>query len=688
MGKKKITQKRTLWYSKPKYVIPFIFTFSVLIRFFCSYCFSAGPTVFIDEGLYINIARSLATQGQVLYRAQPISYVYLLYPLSIMPVFWLPSWVNVYRVVQFLNTIMISSMVFPLYLICRQANLRESYSYTVCLISTALPEVCLTSYLVAESLIYPMMIWLFYLALRIIRIPRRIMPFALFGLLNGVAYFAKPECIVFGVCFLIVWLINGIHSHERSNILQSLSSFVCIGFTILLGYWIYNTFFGTATALNLYEKQIPTFNIENILIMLQGIFFHIFAFSICAGGAFLLIPVFGLNQQQKENRIFFSSILLSLFITIIGIGIMIVPFRYTGSWGTCPVHLRYLMYFLPVFLVWLFLPEFEYMRLSPAAHISLLTVTALFIYPSAFHCFSTQAGAYDSPGLNIFFAYRTGYSLGIFCIVVLTLLNLQLISQMRKKGYTPKSRTLAVTIAFIFMLTNGIMAYRNSFSIDRAYQKESAHVAAALADQDFVIVGNNLYDDFRGFQLDAHLHRPAQMVVMNNMLLNAVETGGIYTPFTPLTQAPNTNNLPLIDTDTLLFDVTTADYVEFTEHVTVSNSPLKNYTIARITPGKPYLKTAIASMDAYMLSPENIASLLIFDTNILDRGYITLHISMRANTQNASVTFSSQGQSTTVEATPQLQTYSVTLPISSTNDFYHYTIQTSDSIIVHGYSTE
>lgn len=688
MGKKKAMKTKTnKWYLQPGMMIPGIFVMSVVIRFMLACAISAGPTVYIDEGLYINIARSLATQGEVMYRAQPVSYVYLLYPISMLAAFVLPASVNLYRVLQLWNAVMISTMVFPVYLLCKQLKFKKEHAYTVSAASMLLPEIALSTYLVAESLIYPLMMWIFFLAyLTIDKNEKWYLPL-LFGILNGVSYFAKPGCVVFGSCFLLVVFVYSLKKHDKKRAGQMFCSLLLTGAVIALGYAVYGLLFEKASVLNLYEKQIPTIDVENILIMAQGVLFHVFAFAISAGSALVLIPCVGFKKQNEKEQVFFAAFLLGLIAMAVSVAIMIVPYEYDGTWGKAAVHLRYLMYFLPVLLVWMYLPELEGLRLKKKGLAALIVLSVIFVFPSGFNFFTASAGTYNSPALNAFYAHRAGKTLGILCICAVTAANLYLIGRLRKGAYNPSVRKTAFIVICAFMLVNGAMAYKNHRAIDAELDKDANHVAQALVEDDFVVVTNNRYDDFRGYQLDAHLHNPAQMVVMNNMLLDAVETGGVYRSFTPVVQAPNVANLPTIETDTLLFDVTTADYVEFADTVKTMKSPNGLYTIAQIEAGKPYLKTAIASMNAYTLSAADTGSLLVFDEEMLARGEVTLHISMRSPSGAARVTFASEGQSVTVDVNEQSQQYSVTLPMT-TNAFFHFTISGTEDIVINQYYTE
>ena len=56
-----------------------LFGAAFLIHVVLNMTVNKAPKVVIDEGLYTNIARSLAWDGELAFRGQPINYPYLLY---------------------------------------------------------------------------------------------------------------------------------------------------------------------------------------------------------------------------------------------------------------------------------------------------------------------------------------------------------------------------------------------------------------------------------------------------------------------------------------------------------------------------------------------------------------------------------------------------------------------------------
>lgn len=685
------TAKRNCFITnKPILLLLILYSLSVCCRYLLSIFTVNIPTVYIDEGLYINIARSLFHDGMVMYRDQPISYVYLVYPIALMPLFFLPPSVSLFRAVQFYNAALISSSVFPAYLLGRKVGLNRNRSLLLAFLTLLVPEFALSSFLTAESLYYPLMIWSFVIiAVICSKQPQEKQGhlYIMLGLLTGLMYFIKPICVIFGTCFLIINLARGILQRQKSTSCYSAVSLAIIAVVVVLGYLFYNAKFGKATVLNLYEKQISGTTVNSIPIMLQAVPYHVMALVFGCGGSFVLLPFIYQKSYSESNRKLMLASMVGILASIIGIAIMVVPYNYTGNGLTSPVHLRYLMFYFPLIYCFFLSDDFPQRKMSRSVVLILAVFTVLSIFPSAFHFFNYQAGTFDAPSLNAFYSDRIDPGYGIVLIILSTILMLYLVFISIIEKWYKHMTALAIVSTILCMSINGFATYAARKSPDISFEKNATQVANAIYPEDNVlIVTTNRYDDSRAFSIDSHLHKPVQMVVMNDVLLNAVYEEGVYRSWTPFVQAPNTANNPTIEADTLVFDITTADYVEFTEYV--QTTEIGDYVIAKITPEKPFLKTAIASMDGFTLHSEDTGSLLVYDKEILERGYITLTIVMRSYTSDGcTVTFSCEGESKEIAVNSSYQTYEITLPITQ-NDFFHFSIQPSADIIISEYWTK
>ncbi len=672
-----------------KWILLGLYVAGVTVRYLLTYFFTAGITVYIDEPLYINLAKSLFYDGEVLYRAQPISYVYLLYPISLFPVFLMPSGVNLYRCVQLWNIMLMTSMIFPSFLMSRKMGLKEKQALTVSVLSLLLPENFFSTRIVCESLIYPCVMWVFLLSLHVIEKPQKLWLSIVLGAIGGAMYFIKANCIVFSASFLAVSLLYGIQKKQRIRLVSSMLALLTMGLVLAGGYLLYGVLFEDVSLLTLYEKQIPTFDVQTVLIMVQGTIYHLFAAVFCLGPVLCAFPVLNVHKMREENKLFFSALLVGILCLSISIGIMIVPYNYTGTWSNCPTHTRYFAYCLLPIIAGLFLPELEKQQIGKKTAVMLWVLAALFILPSPFTCFTTQAGTFDSPSLNTFFAHEAGVGVGIVTLLLLTFVNVYQIKQLKVRGLTDSLRRSACYMLAVYMMVNSIMIYNNYHTVDRDIEQDANIVSNAIEKEEVLIVTQNHYDDVRGLQLDAHLRRPQYMVVMNNVLLNAVEHGGQYVAFEPLVQAPNiTSRRTPEQVKILLFDITCADYVEFTKDVELSTTPNGLYTIAKIPEDRPYLKSALASMDGFVLYPSTTSSLLIFDEKMLERGNTQLTMTFSSYGQaTGELVFSVNGSKQTLPVTASKQTYTIELPITKCA-FFHCSISSDVPVVIYSYKTE
>ena len=124
--------------------------------------------VTIDEALYTNIARSLAWEGKVAFRGQPVSYPYLLYPLLLVPVYRLNALLggDIYRVIQVLNTLLITSSVFPVFCFARDFSKNDRKALLAALVVSLMPDMVMGGYEMTECLIWPLSLWMVFFCYR------------------------------------------------------------------------------------------------------------------------------------------------------------------------------------------------------------------------------------------------------------------------------------------------------------------------------------------------------------------------------------------------------------------------------------------------------------------------------------------------------------------------------------------
>ena len=645
------------------------------------------PTVYIDEGLYVNIARSIFFDGRVLYRGQPVSYVYLLYPFFLLPLFLLPASVSLYRAIQLYNALLISTSVFPAYLLGRKMGLKRERSCLLAALTVLVPEMALSSFLTAESIYYPLMMWQFVLAASICKetdLKKKTTERFGLGLLTGITFFAKPVCVIFGACFLLVDMVLSFKKHEKKDGWLDLGAIALTGLTVAAGYALYHLAYGSATVMNLYEKQFDDTTAASIPIMLQSVVWHVFGLIVAFGGACVLLPGFFRKDYPDEDRKLMLGGAVGILATVIGVAVMVVPYKFDVMGIKSPVHLRYLMFFAPLVIVFTLSSSLKLKKPGKGLTAFLVICAVLTAVEAIFGFINMKSGTFNAPSLNMFYTDRIGNVWGIVMAALSVLFTLVVAAGSGwKKNYV---RNFCLVLA-IFFAVNTCLTCAARKTRPRETEENATRVAEAASEyDDTVIITGNIYDDYRSFILDGHMRKTKQTVVLNDLLLNVIETGGVYHPWVPVVQSPNIYNEPMYDTETLLFDYDTPRYLEFTD--SVRTEQYGEFVLAHITRGQPFLKTALGSVEGDTLYDADVGSLLVYDPEILARGSVTLIMQARCTSApSCTITFSSCGQQVQAEVTNELQEYTVTLPMT-TNGFYQFTIDATGNIQIPCYRTE
>ena len=167
-AKKNMTSDIQMQNSRHTYQIVLLFLISFLTHTLLNICTKENVTVVIDEGLYTNIARSLAWDGTLAFRGQPIDYPYLLYPFLLVPFYWANRLLggDVYRIIQIFNTFLITSSVFPIYFFASDFTKNHKKSLAAAVIVALMPDMIMGGYEMTECLIWPLALWMIFFCYR------------------------------------------------------------------------------------------------------------------------------------------------------------------------------------------------------------------------------------------------------------------------------------------------------------------------------------------------------------------------------------------------------------------------------------------------------------------------------------------------------------------------------------------
>ena len=114
------------------------------------------PSVFPDEYLYSQLARSLVTHGRFEVRGVSAHFPAVLQPLLTAPL-WLVHDVHVaYRLVQIENALVMSLAAVPAYVIARRLRVPAGLALGVAALAVAGPQMTFVGMLLSEPFAYPL----------------------------------------------------------------------------------------------------------------------------------------------------------------------------------------------------------------------------------------------------------------------------------------------------------------------------------------------------------------------------------------------------------------------------------------------------------------------------------------------------------------------------------------------------
>ncbi|MBQ6509127.1 MAG: glycosyltransferase family 39 protein [Flexilinea sp.] len=640
-----------------------LYLVSFLIHCVLNIAVNEGPTVIIDEGLYTNLARSLAWEGKIAFRSQPIDYPYILYPLLLVPVYKLNRLLggDIYRFIQVFNTILVTSSVIPAWFFALDFTKNKQKAFYTALLVSFMPDMIMGGYTMTESLIWPIALWLMYFSYRWYTQGK-----TSFGLLTalftGLMYFAKPGAVAFGAVLMIIQLILSIKNKTK----QIRSAVLSIGLLLVLIAAIYALYifgFGQQkTFLGLYNKQTSEWTSKDILVAIEGTFLMTLVFTFACGGFFVLFPIFFLKKYESEDRNYILASLLGMLAVIIGTAVFVVPYKLFGGLGKLPLHMRYCSMFIPAFFVFtigLELPARE-LKDRKAINIALIIFAVLCIFPGVRSGFvAGKTGTIDSIALSSFHTTNrlngtaTGWisTLSVICFIAYIYFEL-------KNGWEKSLLKNSILFFMGFMLFNALCAHINAaVPIDPTIRKDALEVNSNIKDHTSLGITQRYYDDIYSYWLDCHLNEPMQQITIEQMFVEMDKSGGVYTPFVPIEQAPNINNHSTPDTETFVLGMTVGDQLKLSDNVNAHQTANGHFTVVEITPGERWVDSMIYGLTDITLYQDKTAFLHIFNEPQNTDEEMTLSIAASGNS-------SLVVNGVSFELDPEKTIYELTLPYS------------------------
>lgn len=648
---------------RPAVVLPLLFFLSVGVRFTLAYFFRHGPSVTIDESLYINIAKSLAAGEGIAYRDQPVPYLYILYPLLLTPLYLFPLPFDLYRVVQLYNAVLISSSLFPVYLFAKDFSGCKKKALLASLFTLLMPDMQMVGFLMTESLIWPLFLWLIFFAYRLyFAKDHQLLYGVLTGLFTALLFWTKPGALAMGLILLFAVLFLGDKQQKRTCRPAALAGLGTCTVFILLFYVLYTAVFGYALSiLGLYSKQLTTISAKWFAAVAEFSLLQLLLFAIACGGILFVLPYVFLRKYEKHQQRFLFAFTLGLVVTAIGTAALVDMFLWNGSFTNPQLHLRYMAMYVPVMVVFslsLPLPEEKSKPLAAA----LLAVAIFTAFPSAFVGFVEGESTYiDSLALSAWLKPEfLPYITGIILSAVTVLFSLYISLRAFRGGLSAALKIQILSFFVFFLLYNNVCGYIacNIHQDLYNYRNDAMQLNSLLEDSsEKVLLITGSYDDPPSYLLEARLRKPQQFVTADALITSLSETSGIYTPFTPEDENPNVGNHSTTDTDTFVFTTSALPYVELSPLSDIQESENGAYTLVHLPDSSsPLLATALSGISLHSLPEDAQAKLIVFDDTLYRNDKLTFHLAAAAETGSAELLFENDGSTESVSLSEKTRT--------------------------------
>ncbi|MCR5847278.1 MAG: hypothetical protein K6G75_04095 [Lachnospiraceae bacterium] len=346
MGTEKKKEFKWIW------IIVGLFVIETTLRFLCS-SYAIGVRTYKDELNYFQIAKSIWNSHSLSVYGVRTGFQKILYPILISPAFAIKNSYVRMKVINLLNSAIMSSSVFPAFLFAKKisANNKKVIALSL-LIWFFMPDLCFSSTFMAEILYLPMGMWeiIFLTNLMFEENKKKQIIFSfLMGAFSFLLYIAKEDGLIFPSAFAVMCVYLSIRDKSYISFFRR-----CAG--LFLGFGLFfipfrlivfkglENYYANVTLSYIGSHYKLEFFFYALVIHLIFILFAWMFFSILLPGVFW-------RDLSKEQKLSYIFLLVCLITNAISITFAITVKEDLGT-AVPRQHMRYYVpLFFPVFVL-------------------------------------------------------------------------------------------------------------------------------------------------------------------------------------------------------------------------------------------------------------------------------------------------------------------------------------------------
>ena len=343
-----------------KHSLLFVFIMSVALRVILGVAFGQ-MNVFYDELLHWNLSKSVFYHMGSLFRNDMLSYKEILYSVVLSVSHYFGNTEMQYFVAVGINSVLMSSVVFPVYAMSKKFLGNNFYALILSLVSILLPEMAYTAKIIQENLFYPLAIWFFFLFIVIIlenQYKRRNM--VLLGIYVFIISLCKQMALNIAAGLILYYVLQFFFFDKvnRKKCFFCLLWFMAVFFGLKFAYGIWFDYAYGLKDVSASEATIGVIlmNLLDPYLLSQLIYPAVtyLLLSILYMGVFPVLLPLALFKELKEKERNLLILIGAIFLsTVMVICLRIIPTENLDQL-TIRFHFRYLFYLTVPILILLF----------------------------------------------------------------------------------------------------------------------------------------------------------------------------------------------------------------------------------------------------------------------------------------------------------------------------------------------
>lgn len=312
--------------------------------FFLVQAYPKQLATYPDELVYSQIAHTFLNHDGYSVHNVLVSIPNILYSILISPFFMGDNLFSGYSCVEIFNCLLMTSAIFPTYLMARSTLQTAKARMAVILVCICLPDLMMSGTLMSEVLYYPGSLWTFFFIWKLIdtsEIKKALTYSCIVGVLLYILYWNKAVALALLLALVVCYPIEFIY--EKSQRKKTTVSLVLMSISFMITKFAVETFIlssGTNSPYTL-TKSASWLSDPYVLLFICYCVIYNFLAVLLAFFVFpVLIPALNFKQLNVDLR---KKYLVSVVYILISIGVISYLISSVENLGevNIRIHLRY-----------------------------------------------------------------------------------------------------------------------------------------------------------------------------------------------------------------------------------------------------------------------------------------------------------------------------------------------------------